>query len=170
MRLHGVLIEEERTPAGAAPIRWLLLTTLPVDTPHECRRIVEYYSRRWRIEDWHRILESGCKVEELAHRTAARLTRAAAVNLVVAWRIFLMTLLSRDEPDLPRTSCSANSRSGAARTGPIGRVPECERRRTVSSRTCTKCGGWVTNSGGTRVVLAVQSESGLESQGTGIPG
>ena len=32
---------------------------------------------------------------------AARLARAAAVNLVVAWRIFLMTLLSRDEPDLP---------------------------------------------------------------------
>ena len=101
MRLQGVLVEEERTPAGAAPIRWLLLTTLPVDTPEECRRIVEYYSRRWRIEDWHRILKSGCKVEELAHRTAARLARAAAINLVVAWRIFLMTLLSRDEPDLP---------------------------------------------------------------------
>ena len=101
MRLHGVLVEEERTPAGAAPIRWLLLTTLAVDTPQDCRRIVEYYSRRWRIEDWHRILKSGCKVEELAHRTAARLARAAAINLVVAWRIFLMTLLSRDEPDLP---------------------------------------------------------------------
>ena len=101
MRLQGVLVEEERTPAGAAPIRWLLLTTLAVDTPEECRRIVEYYARRWRIEDWHRILKSGCKVEELANRTAARLTRAAAVNLVVAWRIFLMTLLGRDEPDLP---------------------------------------------------------------------
>ena len=93
MRLQGVLVEEERTPAGAAPIRWLLLTTLAVDTPDECRRIVEYYSRRWRIEDWHRILKSGCKVEELANRTAARLARAAAINLVVAWRIFLMTLL-----------------------------------------------------------------------------
>ena len=101
MRLKGVLVEEERTPAGAAPIRWLLLTTLPVDTPDQCRRIVEYYSRRWRIEDLHRILKSGCKVEELANRTAARLARAAAVNPVVAWRIFLMTLLSRDEPDLP---------------------------------------------------------------------
>ena len=95
MRLQGVLVEEERTPAGAAPIRWLLLTTLATDTPEECRRIVKYYSRRWRIEDWHRILKSGCKVEELANRTATRLARAAAVNLVVAWRIFLMTLLGR---------------------------------------------------------------------------
>ena len=32
--------------------------------------------------------------------TAARLARAAAVNLVVAWRIFLMTLLGRDQPEL----------------------------------------------------------------------
>lgn len=100
MRLHGVLVEEERTPAGAAPIRWLLLTTLAVDTPDECRRIVEYYARRWRIEDWHRILKSGCKVEELANRTATRLARAAAVNVVVAWRLFLLTLLGRDQPEL----------------------------------------------------------------------
>lgn len=99
IRLQGVLVEEERVPAGAAPIRWLLLTTLAVDTPEQCRRVVEYYSRRWRIEDWHRILKSGCKVEELANRSAARLARAAAVNLVVAWRIFLMTLLGRDHPE-----------------------------------------------------------------------
>ncbi len=101
MRLQAVLAEEERAPRGAAPIRWLLLTTLAADTPQDCRRIVEHYARRWRIEDWHRILKSGCRVEELANRTAARLARAAAVNLVVAWRIFLMTLLGREQPDLP---------------------------------------------------------------------
>ena len=99
IRLQGVLVEEERTAGDGAPIRWLLLTTLAADTPEQCRRIVEYYSQRWRIEDWHRILKSGCKVEELAHRTAARLARAAAINLVVAWRILLMTLLGRDQPD-----------------------------------------------------------------------
>ena len=60
------------SPAGAAPIRLLLLTTLSADTPNDCRRIVEYYARRWRIEDRHRILKSGCKVEELANRTADR--------------------------------------------------------------------------------------------------
>ena len=101
MRLQAVLAEEERTPKGAAPIRWLLLATLAADTPQDCRQIVEHHARRWRIEDWHRILKSGCRVEELANRTAGRLARAAAVNLVVAWRIFLMTLLGREQPDLP---------------------------------------------------------------------
>ncbi len=101
MRLQAVLAEEERAPKDAAPIRWLLLATLAADTPQDCRQVVEHHARRWRIEDWHRILKSGCRVEELANRTAARLARAAAVNLVVAWRIFLMTLLGREQPDLP---------------------------------------------------------------------
>ncbi len=101
MRLQGVLVEEERAPEGADPIQWLLLTSLAVDTPEACRKVVEYYARRWRIEDWHRILKSGCKVEKLANRSAERITRAAAINLVIAWRILLMTLLGREHPDLP---------------------------------------------------------------------
>jgi len=39
-------------------------------------------SLRWRIEDWHRVLKSGCRIEELAHQTAERLKRAIAINLV----------------------------------------------------------------------------------------
>ena len=101
MCLQAVLVEEERTPEGVTPIQWVLLTTLPVNTSEDCRRIVEYYARRWRIEDWHRILKSGCKVEELANRSAERIARAATINLVIAWRILLMTLLGRDHPDLP---------------------------------------------------------------------
>ena len=56
---------------------------------------------RWRIEDWHRVLKSGCRIEEIAHRSAERLSRAIAINLVIAWRIMLMTLLGRETPELP---------------------------------------------------------------------
>ena len=101
IRLQAVMVEEERAPADAAPIRWLLFTTLPADTLEDCGTVVSHYSRRWRIEDWHRILKSGCRVEELENRSAERLARAAAINLVIAWRIHLMTLLGRDHPGLP---------------------------------------------------------------------
>jgi hypothetical protein len=43
----------------------------------------------------------GCKVEELANKTAERLKRALAINQVIAWRIMLMTLLGRETPELP---------------------------------------------------------------------
>mgnify|MGYP001822500813 FL=1 len=52
-------------------------------------------------QDWHRVLKSGCRIEGLAHQTVARLKRAIAINLVIAWRIMVMTLLGRACPDLP---------------------------------------------------------------------
>ena len=62
---------------------------------------MRWYVLRWRIEDWHRVLKSGCRIEDLAHKTAERLRRVIAINLVIAWRIMLMTLLGREVPELP---------------------------------------------------------------------
>ncbi|MES9883724.1 MAG: transposase DNA-binding-containing protein [Sedimenticola sp.] len=56
---------------------------------------------RWRIEDWHRVLKPGCSIDKLMHETAERLRRAIAINLVIGWRIMLMTLLGRETPGLP---------------------------------------------------------------------
>ena len=55
----------------------------------------------WRIEDWDRALKSGCKIDDLAHETAERQRRAIGINLVITWRIMLMTLLGRETPELP---------------------------------------------------------------------
>ena len=37
----------------------------------------------------------------MVHKTADRLRRAIAINLVIAWRIMLMTLMGREVPALP---------------------------------------------------------------------
>ena len=63
--------------------------------------MVDGYSRRWRIEEWHRILKSGCQVEEHQHQTGERLKRAIAMDVVLAWRIQLLVLLGRQAPELP---------------------------------------------------------------------
>ena len=72
-----------------------------VASARDATRIVEQYRLRWRIEDWHRILESGCKVEFLGHRTGERIERAVTVNAVIAWRLAAMTLRGRETPELP---------------------------------------------------------------------
>ncbi|MEW6745766.1 MAG: IS4 family transposase [Planctomycetota bacterium] len=84
-------------------IEWLLLTTEPVETAQDAGRIVDLYTRRWRIEEWHHVLKSGCKVEEHQHETADRLKRVIVIDAVLAWHIQLMTLLGREVPDLPST-------------------------------------------------------------------
>ena len=68
---------------------------------HENRATPEWYKLRWRIEDWYRVLKSGCKVEYLGHRQGERIERAVTINAVIAWRLTLMTLLGRDTPELP---------------------------------------------------------------------
>ncbi|MFH1018325.1 MAG: IS4 family transposase, partial [Pseudomonadota bacterium] len=85
--LWGVYAREENPPLRAKPIEWLLLTTEEVRTPEDAARIVALYCRRWRIEEWHRVLKSGCKVQEHQHQTAERLKRAIAIDVVLAWRI-----------------------------------------------------------------------------------
>ena len=92
---------EDNPPQGQEPIEWFLLTTKPVTSIDDALRCVEWYRLRWRVEDWHRVIKSGCGAEKHAHRTAERIKRALAFDLVVAWRIMLMTLLGREAPELP---------------------------------------------------------------------
>ena len=96
-----VVHAREEEPAAAEPLEWFLLTTLPVSDPDDAARILHWYTLRWRIEEYFRVLKSGCKVEELQHHTAERLERAIAIKMVVGWRIQLMVQLGRETPDLP---------------------------------------------------------------------
>lgn len=99
--LHLVHALEEHPPTGAEPVEWFLLTTRPVQDAADAEQCLRWYCLRWRIEDFHRVLKSGCRIEDLAHRSAERLCRAISINLVIAWRIMLMTLLGRELPNLP---------------------------------------------------------------------
>lgn len=92
---------EADPPAGAEAIEWFLLTTMDILSPQDAVQCLRWYCLRWRIEDWHRVLKSGCGIERIAHETAERIRRAIAINLVIAWRIMLMTLLGRQTPELP---------------------------------------------------------------------
>ena len=101
LKLWVVHVLEASPPADAEPVEWFLLTTCSITTAAQAQECLRWYGLRWRIEDWHRVLKSGCRIETLQHKTAERLKRAIAINLVIAWRIMLMTLLGRECPDLP---------------------------------------------------------------------
>jgi hypothetical protein len=92
---------EQDPPPNAKAIEWFLLTTMDIRSAEDAEQCLRWYCLRWRIEDWHRVLKTGCRIEKLAHDTAERLRRAIAINLVIAWRIMLMTLLGRETPELP---------------------------------------------------------------------
>ncbi len=100
LTLWVVHAREQSPPAGAKRLEWFLLTSVAIDCSERAREILAWYCLRWRIEDWHRVLKSGCRIERLAHQSAGRLERAIAIRMVIAWRIMLMTLLGRETSDL----------------------------------------------------------------------
>ena len=96
-----VHVAENNPPEGVEGIEWFLLTTKEIQSVEDAETCLRWYCLRWRIEDWHRVLKSGCRIEAAAHKSAERLKRSIAINLVIAWRIMLMTLLGRETPELP---------------------------------------------------------------------
>ena len=101
LTLNAVYAREENPPEGADRIEWRLLTTLKVNSPRTALKCVEYYKLRWRIEEFHRVLKSGCGVQKHKQGTADKLRRVIAIDMVVAWRVMLLTLLGRKCPDMP---------------------------------------------------------------------
>jgi transposase Tn5 family protein len=99
--LWAVLVREVEPPATGEPIEWLLLTTVAVESVDDAVERVQWYSCRWGIEVWHRILKSGCRLEARHCATAERLQRCLALYSVLAWRIFYATMLARSVPEAP---------------------------------------------------------------------
>lgn len=102
--IYAVLAEEIDPPPGEQALRWILLTSKPVRTAKDAERMVKLYLRRWDIEVYHKVLKSGCKVEEIQLKTLEALLRALMIYMIVAWRILYLTHLGRHCPELP---CSA---------------------------------------------------------------
>jgi len=101
LTLWAVWAQEIDPPAGQKPIRWCLLTTVPVQTLAQAIERIAWYVKRWTIEEFHRVLKSGCQVEARQLTTGARLQRALAIDMVVAWRIMDLNKAARLQPDAP---------------------------------------------------------------------
>lgn len=100
IELSVVYVNEIHAPAGVEPIEWMLWTTLGVESVEQAWEKVDWYKRRWAIEDFHRTLKSGCRIEDRQLTTADRLMSCLAIDVVVAARIEQMKKLAREQPDL----------------------------------------------------------------------
>jgi hypothetical protein len=101
LSLTVIHAHERGAPAGRDPIRWNLLTDLPVDGLPSAIEKLDWYSLRWKAETYHKVLKSGCQAEQARLRTADRLTNLLAVLCVVGWRVFWLTMAARATPDAP---------------------------------------------------------------------
>ena len=107
LTLGLVEVHEDAAPAGAQPLLWRLVTTLPVATLVQAQEVVRLYRLRWRIEEVFRILKSdGLDIEDSQLESAARLFNIAALGLVAAARI-IQLVDARDGSTRPATDVIA---------------------------------------------------------------
>jgi hypothetical protein len=108
LNMHAVYAFEADPPRGAEPTEWMLLTNLKVTTFKEACEKIRWYCLRWRIEMYFKVLKSGFMVEDCRLESADRLIKYLSIMSIVAWRLFMITLISRANPDMPCTDFIAD--------------------------------------------------------------
>ena len=102
-RLSQWVVEarEVNPPRGVQPLHWVLYTSEPVDGFEEAWRILEYYEQRWLIEEFHKALKTGCRLESRQYAEAGRLEAVAGMLSVVAVRLLQMKRMAQQDPERP---------------------------------------------------------------------
>lgn len=84
------------------PLHWRLMTTHPADSFEDGMAVIDGYTTRWRIEDFHRAWKRGvCNVENTQLRGRESILKWATILAAVAARASRLTYLAREKPDLP---------------------------------------------------------------------
>jgi hypothetical protein len=101
LRVWAVYVTEVNPASEKDAVEWMLLTTLEVNDFEQGLEKVDWYKKRWGIEEYHRTLKSGCRIEDrqLGDRTVWE--NCLAIDLVVAWRIEHIKKLARETPQAP---------------------------------------------------------------------
>jgi hypothetical protein len=86
---------ERGKPVGRERIDWKLFTDLAITSRRQAVEKLQWYAMRWKIETFHKIMKSGCKVEQSKLRTSERLVNLIALYCILSWRIFWTTMVQR---------------------------------------------------------------------------
>jgi hypothetical protein len=100
LKVYAVYATEIECPEGEKPISWMLLTTEVVENVEEASTILRWYNYRWRIEEYHKILKSGCQTERYRLAALGMKTLLGFLS-VIAVELLKITYLHRNQPLTP---------------------------------------------------------------------
>ena len=99
--LNLVHILEPMPPEKEQPVEWILLTSEPIETESELRKIVQIYRGRWLVEEFFKALKTGCAFEKRQLESYHALKNALAMALPIAWHMLVFRHQSRSDGELP---------------------------------------------------------------------
>ena len=97
--LNLVEAVEEHPPKGEQGVSWLLLTSEPVDTSEQALQVVDWYRRRWLIEEYFKALKTGCRLEDRQMESMENMLRMLALIVPAAWRLLALRAVAEAAPE-----------------------------------------------------------------------
>ena len=142
-----IVAREVGAPQGVKPVEWRLLSNRAAAHFEAAAELIDWYRARWEIELFFHVLKNGCRVEALQLSTVARLERALALFMVVAWRIARLMRLGRTCPDLDAALLFERDEWEAAFILNKKKVPSIPPRLNEVVRLVARLGGFLARKG-----------------------
>ncbi len=80
-------------------IEWILFTLASIISIEGALAVISKYEYRWIIEEYHKSLKSGCKIEEAQLKTSDRLLNLFGILGIIATQLLQLRDLSRMKPE-----------------------------------------------------------------------
>jgi hypothetical protein len=96
-----VRVWEPHPPQGQEPLEWILLTTLPITCPSEAWEVVQWYGWRWLLEDFHKALKTGCRMEQHNLQSIQAQWNLLAILTPIALRLLLIRQAAQQATEIP---------------------------------------------------------------------
>ena len=137
-----VEVREVSPPRGVQPLHWVLLTSHAVESFADAWRVIGYYEKRPLIEEYHKALKTGCRLESRQYRKSRRLEALGGMLSVLAVRLLQLKSVARVDPDRPA------ERVVPKRWLDMARCTQRGKHRTISTvqefyHAVARLGGWL---------------------------
>jgi len=93
-------VAEEDPSEGVEAVEWMIVTNLELKSCEDALQVVDYYRHRWKIERFHFVLKSGCRIEGLQQRSVDRVELMVLLYSLISVHILMLTYLSRLYPEV----------------------------------------------------------------------
>ena len=106
--VYVISAKETNPPEGLEAVDWTLLTNVPINNTLDAIEKINWYKLRWKIEEYFRVLKSGCKIESSRLATKERLQKLIAIKSIIAFKILYLTKVALSNPTETCTKILSN--------------------------------------------------------------
>jgi Transposase DNA-binding/Transposase DDE domain len=124
-----VRVSERNPPSGEQTVEWVLMTNEPITTRDEVVRVVDIYRMRWVIEEYFKVLKTGCAIERRQLETVEALSAILGLFVPIAARLLALRSRAQRSPNDPARTLLNDVELAALRVlarGPLPRYPSVQ--------------------------------------------